>query len=70
MSNANEHHYSAAESAAIAWRELMAATDDKVDYAVQRAWANWRERESYNGRVSAAVGDESLKSPERDTDNG
>lgn len=38
------------ESDARAWRELMRATDKNTDDAIMRAWQNWRDRESRNGR--------------------
>ena len=45
------------QSDAMAWRELMRATDAKTDDALFRAWENWRERESRNGRPNRAVSD-------------
>jgi hypothetical protein len=40
-------------SDALAWRELMRATDADVSDSVFRAWQNWSERESWNGRDRA-----------------
>lgn len=49
--------YSVDKSDALAWRELMRDTDPNLDNALQRAWENWRERESRNGRPNRAVSD-------------
>jgi hypothetical protein len=39
-------------SDALAWRELMRSTGTDAE-ALQQAWENWRERESWNGRDRA-----------------
>jgi hypothetical protein len=45
------------QSDAMAWRELMSATDADERDAIFRAWENWRERESRNGRPHRTVSD-------------
>ena len=48
------------QSDAMAWRELMRATDADINDAIMRVWGNWRERESRNGRVKRTVGAEEV----------
>lgn len=43
-------------SDALAWRELMRATDADVNDSIMRAWENWRERETCNGRPNRVTG--------------